>query len=107
MTITRRELIAASAGLVAYLPALTEARAQTAPAPPPKPTEQELLSDLVAANHFLTDKDVIDGYGHVSVRDPNNPDHYRMARDLAPSMVAAADILTYDLDSNPLNAPGI
>jgi HCOMODA/2-hydroxy-3-carboxy-muconic semialdehyde decarboxylase len=48
----------------------------------------------------------VDGFGHVSVRDPQNPNRYRLARSMAPALVTAADILTYDLDSNALDANG-
>ncbi len=100
MTITRRELIAASAGLAAYLTASASAGAQEAN----RPSVEALLNDLVAANRFLAQREVFDGYGHVSVRHPASPNRYLMARSLAPPLVTAADILTYNLDSNPLNA---
>jgi len=44
----------------------------------------------------------VDGYGHVSVRNPANPNHYFLSRSLAPGLVTAADIVEYDLDSNPI-----
>jgi HCOMODA/2-hydroxy-3-carboxy-muconic semialdehyde decarboxylase len=64
------------------------------------------IDDLVTANHILAHENVVDGFGHVSVRDPQNPGHYRLARSMAPALVTAADILTYDLDSNALDANG-
>lgn len=103
MTMTRRNAVTAIAGLAAYTPALSLQSAQTAAAPSGK---EDLLADLVAANRFLSAKEIVDGYGHISVRDPANPNQYLMARDLAPALVTAADILTYDLNSNPLNANG-
>ena len=103
MTITRRKLVTALAGLGAYWPAISAARSQEVG----NPSEQDLVDDLVAANHVLADREVVDGYGHVSVRHPNNSDRYLMARDLPPTLVTAVDILTYDLDSNPLNAKGL
>jgi ribulose-5-phosphate 4-epimerase/fuculose-1-phosphate aldolase len=65
-----------------------------------------LIDDLVAANRILAHEKVLDGYGHVSVRDPRNPNHYLMSRSLAPALVTAADIMEYDLDSNPIDARG-
>jgi ribulose-5-phosphate 4-epimerase/fuculose-1-phosphate aldolase len=62
------------------------------------------IDDLVAANKILTAHEVFDAYGHVSVRSDGNPQHYFMARSLAPALVTAADILEYDLDSNPIGA---
>ena len=57
------------------------------------------VRDLVLANHILATKEVLDGYGHISVRDPDNPNLYMIARSMAPGLVTAADIMTFDLDS--------
>jgi HCOMODA/2-hydroxy-3-carboxy-muconic semialdehyde decarboxylase len=64
--------------------------------------DQALIDDLVTANHILASEGILDGYGHVSVRDPANPNHYFLSRSLAPGLVTAADIIEYDLDSNPI-----
>jgi HCOMODA/2-hydroxy-3-carboxy-muconic semialdehyde decarboxylase len=64
------------------------------------------VDDLVTANRVLAHENVVDGFGHVSVRDPQNPNRYRLSRSVAPALVTAADILTYDLDSNALDANG-
>jgi HCOMODA/2-hydroxy-3-carboxy-muconic semialdehyde decarboxylase len=61
-----------------------------------------LIDDLVTANHILASEGILDGYGHVSVRDPANPNHYFLSRSLAPGLVTAADIVEYDLDSKPV-----
>jgi ribulose-5-phosphate 4-epimerase/fuculose-1-phosphate aldolase len=61
-----------------------------------------LIDDLVTANHILVTEGILDGYGHVSVRDPANPNHYFLSRSLAPGLVTGADIVEYDLDSNPV-----
>jgi HCOMODA/2-hydroxy-3-carboxy-muconic semialdehyde decarboxylase len=37
------------------------------------------------------------------VRNPANPNHYFLSRSLAPGLVTAADIIEYDLDSNPID----
>lgn len=102
MTVTRRELIAASAALAGYLPAVAAAEAQTLNGS----NDQTQLDDLVIANRFLASREIVDGYGHVSVRDPDNPNRFFMARAVAPAIVSQRDILSYDLDSNPLNANG-
>jgi ribulose-5-phosphate 4-epimerase/fuculose-1-phosphate aldolase len=67
------------------------------------PRDQALIDDLVTANHILASEGILDGYGHVSVRDGRNPNHYFLSRSLAPGLVAAADIIEYDLDSNPIS----
>lgn len=66
----------------------------------------ELYEDLVAGYRILAEYGVIDAYGHVSVRSPENPKRYYLARSLAPERVQLEDIIEYDLDSNPLNAQG-
>jgi ribulose-5-phosphate 4-epimerase/fuculose-1-phosphate aldolase len=67
-----------------------------------QPRDQVLIDDLVTANHILASEGILDGYGHVSVRDSRNPNHYFLSRSLAPGLVTAADIVEYDLDSNPI-----
>ena len=65
-----------------------------------------MIDDLVAANRILAHEHVVDAFGHVSARDPQDPNRYHLARSMAPGLVTAADVLTYDLDSNPLDANG-
>ena len=70
------------------------------------PGLDSLIDDLVAANHVLTTENILDGYGHVSVRSPQNPARFFLSRSLAPESVAAADILEYGLDGEPIDAKG-
>src|SRR5687767_8645744 len=65
-----------------------------------------LLDDLVAANRILAEHGVIDAYGHVSMRSPDNPKRFFLARAIAPQTVQAGDIMEYDLDSKPIDARG-
>jgi ribulose-5-phosphate 4-epimerase/fuculose-1-phosphate aldolase len=65
---------------------------------PPK----ELIADLVLANKILYGLKAVDAFGHISVRHPNDPDHYLMSRHLPPGMVTAKDIVLFDMDSTPL-----
>jgi len=44
----------------------------------------DALQDLVAAYRILAEHGVIDAYGHVSLRSPENPERYFLARSLAP-----------------------
>lgn len=62
-----------------------------------------LLDDLVAANHVLYDKGVVDGSGHVSVRHNADDRHFLMSRNVAPGQVTKDDILVYGLDSEPVD----
>ena len=67
---------------------------------------QELLSELVVANHILFDQGVVDGFGHVSVRHDRDPQRFLLARNMAPGQVTDQDILEFGLDGAPLNAAG-
>jgi ribulose-5-phosphate 4-epimerase/fuculose-1-phosphate aldolase len=68
----------------------------------PVPTRQAVIDELVIANHILANEGVLDGYGHVSVRNPADANRYFLARAGAPALVKAADITEYDLDSQPV-----
>jgi len=70
------------------------------------PPDSNLVEDLVAANRILVEQGVIDGYGHVSARDSRNPNRYLQARDMAPGLATAEDILEFDLDSNVIDGRG-
>ena len=61
--------------------------------------DRDFIDDLVAAYRTLASLNVLDAFGHVSVRDPRNPSRYLMSRSVAPESVTAADILVLDLDS--------
>jgi len=61
-----------------------------------------VLSDLVAANRILAQHGVLDGFGHVSVRDPRDPARYLMSRSIAPALVTETDIVLHDLDNDPV-----
>jgi HCOMODA/2-hydroxy-3-carboxy-muconic semialdehyde decarboxylase len=64
--------------------------------------DAKILDELVLANRILDALGVLDGYGHVSVRDPKQPEHFFLARSLAPALVTADDIMAYDLDAAPV-----
>ena len=61
-----------------------------------------VIQDLVIANRILAREEVVDAYGHVSVRHPNNPNHFLIARSLAPELVGAKLIVDLDLDGEPI-----
>ena len=92
-------------GPVAGALVTAHAWAQTAPVPA-GPADPKLIEDLVAANRVLADQGVVDGYGHVSVRHPADPQRYLMACSIAPEMVTAGDVMEFDLDSNPVDPRG-
>jgi HCOMODA/2-hydroxy-3-carboxy-muconic semialdehyde decarboxylase len=65
----------------------------------------DLCRDLAAAYRIVANEGILDAFGHISVRNPNNPQRYFLSRSRAPSLVQADDILEYDLDSNPIVPP--
>ncbi len=66
-------------------------------------TLAELIEDLVAANRILAGLNVLDGFGHVSVRHPDHADRYLLSRSVAPELVTRDDIMSFDLKSNALD----
>ena len=60
------------------------------------------IDDLVVANHILANEGIVDGYGHVSVRQQENPSRFFLARSMAPALVRTEDIVEYDLDARPV-----
>jgi ribulose-5-phosphate 4-epimerase/fuculose-1-phosphate aldolase len=63
-----------------------------------------LLNELVAANRILANEGVVDAFGHVSVRDPDNPRRYIMSRARPPELIERGDIMTFELDGTPVDA---
>jgi HCOMODA/2-hydroxy-3-carboxy-muconic semialdehyde decarboxylase len=70
------------------------------------PADPVLIDDLVTANHILYDQGVVDGFGHVSARHDKDPTRYLLSRSMAPALVTEADIMEFDMDSNPIDARG-
>ncbi|HEV2302768.1 MAG TPA: class II aldolase/adducin family protein [Stellaceae bacterium] len=64
--------------------------------------ETGLIEDLVAANRILANEGVLDAFGHVSVRSAPGADRFLLARSMAPALVAAADIIEFGLDGEPV-----
>jgi ribulose-5-phosphate 4-epimerase/fuculose-1-phosphate aldolase len=61
-----------------------------------------LIRDLVIANRILAREEVVDAYGHVSVRHPDDPKRFLIARSLAPDLVGPEDIVELDLGGQPV-----
>jgi len=81
-------------------------RARTAAAQTVSP-DQVVIDDLVLANRMLASKElgILDAFGHVSVRNPRNPNHYFISRYVSAGVVKAGDIIENDLDSKPVAGP--
>jgi ribulose-5-phosphate 4-epimerase/fuculose-1-phosphate aldolase len=93
----RRDFLAL--GTLAFVPRPAWAQQGT-------PVPADVVSDLVAGNHILTQEGILDGYGHISVRHPRNKDRFLLARSVAPELVTTADIIEYGLDGEAIDAKG-
>jgi ribulose-5-phosphate 4-epimerase/fuculose-1-phosphate aldolase len=61
-----------------------------------------VIQDLVIANRILAKEDVVDAYGHVSIRHPDNPKHFFISRSRAPELIERDDIVELDLAGEPV-----
>jgi HCOMODA/2-hydroxy-3-carboxy-muconic semialdehyde decarboxylase len=66
----------------------------------------EALRDVVIANRILAREGVVDAYGHVSMRHPDNPERYLMSRSRSPELVTLDDILEFRLDGEAIEDRG-
>ncbi|KAG9958307.1 arad-like aldolase/epimerase, partial [Aureobasidium melanogenum] len=68
-----------------------------------------VFNTLITGLHILHYNGVLDAYGHMSVRNPNNGSNFFMSRNLAPALVAnSSDLVEYYVeDAAPVdpNAP--
>jgi len=100
---SRRDTLAAGVALLGsgtLLPS-NGALGQGDAAPLPRLVEFERL---VAANRVLANENVVDAFGHVSVRDPRDPNRFVMSRSRSPAYVEAADLMVFDLEGAPIDA---
>lgn len=64
------------------------------------------VEDLVAANRILAHEGIIDAFGHISARHPENPQRYLLSRARAPLCIEAGDIMEFELDGLPVDSRG-
>jgi ribulose-5-phosphate 4-epimerase/fuculose-1-phosphate aldolase len=62
----------------------------------------EVRHELATANRVLANEGVLDAFGHISVRHPDNPGRYFISRYGAAELMKPADILELTLDSKPV-----
>ena len=61
------------------------------------------LQDLVIANRILAHENVVDAYGHVSVRHPDNPQWFLLSRSRSPELVTLDDIMEFTLEGDAVD----
>jgi HCOMODA/2-hydroxy-3-carboxy-muconic semialdehyde decarboxylase len=62
-----------------------------------------IMRDLVIANRILGHEGVVDAFGHISVRHPQNPDRYIMSCSRSPGIVTMDDLMEYTLEGEPVD----
>lgn len=65
-----------------------------------------ILEELVTANRILANEGIVNSFGHVSARHPDNPQRYLLSRARAPERIEHDDIVEYDLDGTAINERG-
>lgn len=63
---------------------------------------EALLADLVIASRILAREGICDAFGHVSLRNPRDPERFFLARAIAPELVVREDIMEFALDGTPV-----
>jgi len=64
---------------------------------------ERTIRDVVIANRILAVNNVLDAYGHVSMRHPERPDRYFLAHSISPAIVEVEDIIEFNLDGTPVD----
>lgn len=69
--------------------------------------DAERNADLVTAYNILINENILDSFGHVSVRSAKDPNIFLMPRAMPPSLVSQDDILELRVsDSQPIEPKG-
>ncbi|MHC2518941.1 class II aldolase/adducin family protein [Bradyrhizobium diazoefficiens] len=68
--------------------------------PTTAPRVPEAATELVDANRILFNQGVLDGFGHVSMRDPDQPDKFWLSRNRAPALVEVDDLMLFDFNGH-------
>ncbi len=58
----------------------------------------EIRYELALANRMMANEGIIDAFGHVSARHPQDPNRYLLSRSRSPELVEPGDLLEFDLD---------
>ena len=61
------------------------------------------MRQVVIANRILAREDVVDAYGHVSIRHPENPSRYLLSCSRSPELVALDDVMEFTLEGEAVD----
>ncbi len=59
---------------------------------------ETVIDEIVTATKILLNEGILDTFGHISARDPEDPSSFLLAQKLAPSLIKADDIQSFNLD---------
>ena len=62
-----------------------------------------LINELVLANRILASQGVVDAFGHISVRHPDDPSRFLLSCSRSPELVEHKDILQFDMQGRVLD----
>ena len=65
-----------------------------------------ILEELVTANRILANEGIVDSFGHVSARHPDNPQHFLLSRARAPERIERDDLVEYTFDGTAIDERG-
>lgn len=71
------------------------------------PSLDQARYEVARANRTLANEGVLDGFGHVSLRHPSDPQRYLLSRSRSPELIQPEDILEFTLDSNPVKSADV
>ncbi|MCX8022933.1 MAG: class II aldolase/adducin family protein [Syntrophorhabdaceae bacterium] len=63
-------------------------------------TKKDAIRQVMLASRILANEGVLDALGHVSIRNPENPDTFFQSRSLSPYEITEQDILEIDMEGN-------
>jgi ribulose-5-phosphate 4-epimerase/fuculose-1-phosphate aldolase len=63
---------------------------------------KDMVAELALANRILAHEGVLDAFGHVSMRHPDDPGRYFLSRARSPLLIQPEDIVEFTLDSAPV-----
>ncbi|KAF8904138.1 arad-like aldolase/epimerase [Gymnopilus junonius] len=84
-------------GLVLHLADLVNS--QTTPTTSASPAVTSAAIDLLDASHILHFLDVVDAFGHISVRNPDNSSQFIMTIAIAPALSTSQSLVTYEINN--------
>ena len=67
----------------------------------------ELRHEVAVANRVLANEGIIDAFGHISARNPKDPNRYFISRHRASELVEPSDVLEMTLDSKPVHPTSV